>query len=73
MEEFLVAHRQMVTQQKHYLIPVLVENLNPELLQEHPELKLYIKAYTYIDARKLKNENLTDPTKEIIHLRKGIR
>ncbi len=68
-----MAHRQMVTQQKHYLIPILVEDLNPEVLKEHPELKLYIKAYTYIDARKLKNEALVDPSKEIMHLRKRIR
>ncbi len=69
MEEFLVAHREAVTKQKHFLIPILVEDLEPDELEKHPELKLYISTHTYIGARKLNNENL-DPVKEINHIRK---
>ena len=73
MEEFLVAHREVVTGQKDFLIPVLMEDLDPVELTKHPELELYTKTHTYIDARKLQNDNLADPVKEIYHLRKRIR
>ncbi len=73
MEEFLVAHREGVTKQKTYLIPVLMEDLDADELEKHPELKLYINTHTYIDAKKLNNENLADPVKEVNHIRKRIR
>ncbi len=73
MEEFLVAHEQTVSKKTHFLIPVLVENLDRVELKKHPELELYIKTHTYIDATKLKNENLVNPLREIAHLRKRIR
>ncbi len=73
MEEFLIAHMEGVNKGKTYLIPVLVEDLDPDELEKHPELKLYINTHTYIDARKLNNENLADPVKEINLLRKRIR
>ncbi len=73
MEEFLVAHEQAVSKKTHFLIPVIVEDLEQDELNKHPELKLYISTHTYIDARKCKNENLDEPAKEIAHLRKRIR
>ncbi len=73
MEEFHIAHEQMLTTEKQFLIPVLVEDLDPVELDKHKELKLYINTHTYIDARKLNNENLADQVKAIKHFRKRIR
>ncbi len=73
MEEFLVAHSEGVTKQKNFLIPVLLEDLDPDELSKHPELQLYIRTYTYIDARMLQQERLPDRAKVIDTVRKRIR
>ncbi len=73
MEEFLVAHEKLVTEQKNFLIPVLMEDLDDVELEKHPELLTYIRTHTYIDARKLQEEGLKNPEKEIEYLRKRIR
>ncbi len=68
-----MAHSQVVTKHKHFLIPVLLENLNPQELSKHPELELYIRTHTYIDARMLQEERLPDRAKVIDTIRKRIR
>ncbi len=73
IEEFLVAHRKMVTTDKDFFIPILIEELGPQELAKHPELKHYIEGHTYIDARQLNDGNPPDPDKEIHDLRKRIR
>ncbi len=75
MEEFLVAHRQTVTKSKAYLIPVLLDDLDPHLLARHPELEMYTRTHTYIDARGIHDHNLTDlaMAKAIHAIRKRIR
>ena len=73
MEEFLVAHEKLVTKQKNFLIPVLMEDLDPVELEKHPELHTYIRTHTYIDARKLQDKGLKNQEKEIEYIRKRIR
>ena len=73
VEEFLVAHQRMVTKQKNFLIPVLMEDLDANELAKHPELELYIKTHTYIDARTLQDINNPEQDKDIDTLRKRIR
>ncbi len=73
IEEFRVAHREVVTKQKNFLIPVLMEDLDPVELAKHPELELYIKTRSYTDARKILKDNIVIPDKEIDNFRKRIR
>ncbi len=73
MEEYLLAHQKVVTKQKNYLIPVLMEDLKPDELSKHPELETYIRTHTYIDARAIQEENIASLTKEIQTIRKRIR
>ncbi len=73
MEEYLHAHQKVVTKQKNYLIPVLMEDLNQDELSKHPELETYIRTHTYIDARAIQEEDIINLTKEITTVRKRIR
>ena len=73
MEEFRQAHQKVVTKQKNYLIPVLMEDLNPEELSKHPELETYLRTHTYIDGRVMQKDINVNIAKEIQTLRKRIR
>ncbi len=73
MEEFIIAHRKVVEEQKNFLIPILLEDLDSTELGKHPELQTYIRTYAYIDARQLQHENVLNIDKKIEHLRKRIR
>ncbi len=72
IEEFLVAHER-ATRQKDYLIPVLIEDLGREELAKHPELEIYVKTHTYIDARKLQNDHLPNFDRKVETFRKRVR
>ena len=51
MEEFQLAHAEMVRGRKKFLIPILKEPLNIDKLPDaQQELKMYLRTYTYIDA-----------------------
>ena len=53
MEEFQLAYDQMVKGQKHFLIPILKENLDIDSLpDDRRDLKMYLRTHTYIDATK---------------------
>ena len=53
MEEFQLAHAQMMKGQKHFLIPILKENLDIDSLPDDlRDLKMYLRTHTYIDATK---------------------
>ncbi len=73
IEEFNQAHQKVVTKQKNFLIPVLMEDLNPDELSKHPELETYIRTHTYIDARGIKEENTSSPGGKTRNIRKGLR
>ncbi len=73
VEEFLLAHQKVVTKQKNYLIPVLMEDLNPDELSKHPELETYIRTHTYIDARAIQQEETAYQQQQISTVRKRIR
>ena len=73
MEEFLVAHGQSVTKERNFLIPILFEKLDSTELAKHPELELYIRTHTYIDARKLPDEDNQFEQKLVDVIRKRIR
>ena len=61
MQEFYIAHQKVTEGKANFLIPILLEDIT---LQDLPrDLQMYIRTYTYIDAR----ENDTDT------LRKRIR
>ena len=49
MEEFRIAHEQVVNGRKNFLIPVLYEEVNLDDLDA--DLKLYIETHTYIDTK----------------------
>ncbi len=71
VEEFLVAHER-TTRDKDYLIPVLIEDLHKEEVAKHPEIELYIKTHTYIDARNLQYDH-PNIDRKIETFRKRIR
>ena len=51
MEEFQLAHAEMVTGKKNFLIPILKEPLDIDMIpDDQQELKLYLRTHTYIDA-----------------------
>ena len=53
MEEFKLAHVQMVKGQKNFLIPILKEQLEIDSLPDDlRDLKMYLRTHTYIDATK---------------------
>ncbi len=49
MEEFTIAHQKVVEGNKHFIIVVLVEDLDLGTLPN--ELQSYLRTYTYIDAQ----------------------
>ena len=48
MEEFRIAHEQVVSGRRNFLIPVLLEDLSK--LDMPDDLKLYLDTYTYLEA-----------------------
>ena len=50
LEEFQLAHHQMVNEDKRYLMAVLLEPLDMNSLPR--DLQMYLRTYTYIDATK---------------------
>ncbi len=68
-----MAHEKLIAEQKNFLIPVLMEDLDSVELEKHPELQTYIRTHTYIDARKLQDKRLKNQEKEIEYIRKRIR
>ncbi len=48
-EEFSIAHQEMLKRRTKYLIVVLADDLDIESLPD--ELRMYLRTYTYIDAR----------------------
>ncbi len=54
MEEFRTAYQKVVEGNKHYIIVVLVEDLDIDTLPN--ELQSYLRTYTYIDARNYEND-----------------
>ena len=49
MEEFRIAHEQVVRGRRNFLIPVLLEDLSS--LSPPDDLKLYLDTYTYLDVQ----------------------
>ena len=51
MEEFQLAHAQMVKGQKKFLVPILKEQLDIDSLPDDMrDLQMYLRIHTYIDA-----------------------
>ena len=50
MEEFKLAHYNMVNGDKKYLVVILLESLDVDALPK--DLQMYLRTYTYIDANK---------------------
>ena len=50
MEEFKLAHYNMVHRDKKYLVVILLESLDIGALPR--DLQMYLRTYTYIDATK---------------------
>lgn len=61
MKEFELAHHRMVEGDGEYLIAMLLEPLDMNVLPE--ELQLFLQTYTYIDATK-------HPRKKILYVLK---
>ena len=54
MTEFRIAHQLVAQGRKKFLIPLLLEDVNPnELGEVDADLKLYIETHTYTDCRDL--------------------
>ena len=51
MEEFKIAHLEMVKGQKKYLVPILKEEIDIDSLpSDQRDLQMYLRTYTYIDG-----------------------
>ena len=51
MEEFQMAHLQMVRGQKKYLVPILKEQIDIDSLpKDQRDLQMYLRTHTYIDG-----------------------
>ena len=51
MEEFKIAHLEMIRGQKKYLVPILKEEINIDSLpKDQRDLQMYLRTYTYIDG-----------------------
>ena len=51
MEEFQMAHLEMVRGQKRYLVPILKEQIDIDSLsKDQRDLQMYLRTYTYIDG-----------------------
>ena len=51
MEEFQLAHAEMIRRKEFFLIPILKEPLDIDALpDEQRDLKMYLRTRTYIDA-----------------------
>ena len=51
MEEFQLAHSEMVRRKGNFLIPILKEPLDIDALpDDRRDLKMYLRTHTYIDA-----------------------
>ena len=54
--EFRIAHQLVAEGKKKFLIPLLLEDVNPNELEEvDADLKLYIETHTYTDCKDLVN------------------
>ena len=49
MEEFRIAHEQVVSGRRNFLIPVLLENIDD--LEMPDDLRLYLDTYTYLEVK----------------------
>lgn len=51
MEEFKIAHLEMIRGQKKYLVPILKEEIDINSLpKDQRDLQMYLRTYTYIDG-----------------------
>ena len=51
MEEFKVAHLEMIKGQKKYLVPIIKEQIDVNALpRDLRDLQMYLRTYTYIDG-----------------------
>ena len=51
MEEFKMAHLEMIKGHKKFLIPILKEQINVDSLpRDLRDLQMYLRTYTYIDG-----------------------
>ena len=51
MEEFKMAHLEMIKGQKNYLVPILKEQMDVDSLPaDQRDLQMYLRTYTYIDG-----------------------
>ena len=51
MEEFKMAHLEMIKGQKKYLVPILKEEIDIDSLpSDQRDLQMYLRTYTYIDG-----------------------
>ena len=56
MEEFKMAHLEMVKGQKKYLVPILKEDIDIDSLpSDQRDLQMYLRTYTYIDGTNHEN------------------
>ena len=51
MEEFQMAHLQMIKGQKKYLVPILKEQIDIDSLpKDQRDLQMYLRTHTHIDG-----------------------
>ena len=51
VEEFKMAHLEMVKGQKKYLVPIVKEEIDIDSLpSDQRDLQMYLRTYTYIDG-----------------------
>ena len=55
MEEFRIAHEQVVSGRRNFLVPVLLEDVKD--LEMPDDLRLYLETYTYLEVKD--NDSLT--------------
>ncbi len=48
--EFHIAHEKIMNERKKYLIPLMLENLNPNHIQD-VDLRMYVESHTYLDCK----------------------
>ena len=49
MEEFRIAHEQVVSGRRNFLVPVLLEDVKD--LEMPDDLRLYLETYTYLEVK----------------------
>ena len=52
MQEFHIAHEEMVQGRKKFIIPIMHQELKANQVED-PTLKMYMETYTYLECKDL--------------------